>query len=148
MPEPKSFEHVRRATRWVLVSLLFLLLGRTIAREALTYAEANGITMSGESGLVDALLLAATAVTYLSIIPFYMMLRSLFAARRTYDEGYIRLWAAVTDEDNRRRYLELIGEEAFRKTGLKMPRTGRVFAPAGTPKTYSEMVYGKKETEL
>lgn len=148
MPEPKSFEHSRRATRWILVFLLFLLLGRAIANEALTYAAANDITKTGESGFVDGMLLAATAVVYLSVIPAYMTLRALFAARRAHDEGYLRLWAAVTDEDRRREFLETFGEETFRKTGLKMPRTGRIFAPAVSPKTYSEMVYGKKETEL
>lgn len=148
MPEPKSFEHSRRATRWILVFLLFLLLGRAIANEALTFAAANDITRTGENGFVDGMLLAATAVVYLSVIPFYMTLRALFAARRAHDEGYLRLWAAVTDEDRRREFLEAFGEEAFRKSGLKMPRTGRVFAPAVAPKTYSEMVYGKKEDEL
>lgn len=148
MPEPKSFEHVRRATRWILVFLIFLLLGRAIANEALTYAAANDITKTGESGFVDGMLLAATAVVYLSVIPAYMTLRALFAARREHDEGYLRLWAAVTDEDRRREFLETFGEEVFRMSGLKMPRTGRIFAPVVAPKTYSEMVYGQKENEL
>lgn len=148
MPEPKSFEHVRRATRWILVFLIFLLLGRAIANEALTYAAANDITETGESGFVDGMLLAATAVVYLSVIPAYMTLRALFAARRAHDEGYLRLWAAVTDEDRRREFLETFGEETFKKSGLKMPHTGNVFAPVTAPKTYSEMVYGQKENEL
>jgi hypothetical protein len=134
MPEPKSFEHVRRASRWVVVTLLFLLLGGTIAREALTYATSHDITMSGQDGYVDAMLWAASAMTMLSVIPVYISLRALFAARRTYDEGYIRLWSAITTEDMRR------------KAGLIPPR-GRIFAPAVAPKTYSEMVYGEKETD-
>lgn len=147
MPEPQSFEHLRRAMRWTLLSLFSLLLGGAIARQALLYAEANGIDASGQSSFVDWLLWVATAVTFLSVVPFYIALRALFAARRTYDDGYVRLWTAVTDEDNRRRYLEILGEEAFRKTGLRKPRTGLIFAPPVVPKTYSEMVYGKKETE-
>lgn len=148
MPEPKTFEHIRRSVRWLLMAMLLPILASVIAREALTYAQANGVTSSGQNGFVDTLLWVATAVTFLSLIPFYISVRSMLAARRDYDEGYIRLWAAITDEDNRRRYLELMGPEAFRKAGFKMPYTGRIFAPPVVKRTYSEMVYGKKETEL
>lgn len=134
MPEPKSFEHSRRAVRWLLATFLFILGGGAIARQALSYAEANGITNSGESALVDGLLWTATAVTILAIVPVYFTFRALFDARRDYDEGYIRIWSAVTSEDTRK------------ALGLTPGRTdSRIFAPAVEPRTYSEAVYGKKE---
>lgn len=134
MPEPKSFEHTRRAVRWTLAALILVLLGSAIARQALFYAEANGITASGENALVDGLLWTATAVTFLAVVPVYFIFIALFDARRDYDEGYIRIWAAVTSEDQRK------------ALGLTPGRTpGRIFGPKVEPKTYSEMVYGKKE---
>lgn len=129
MPSPKHFASARRAFTAYLITLLVILGARILATFTLDYAAANGITDSGESLLVDALLYAAAAIGILSLIPLFYAVNATLDARREYDEGYTRLWLAVTTYDLRL------------ATGQAKPQRPVV----RDPKTYSEMVFGKAE---
>ncbi len=133
MPEPKSFEHIRRALRWLVVAAFCFLSGLTVARLAVENAAANNITASGESLFVDAMLSLATCMALLTAVPVYIATRAILASFREHDEGYTRLWSAI------------VAEDLQRKLGVLPERQRPV--PVTEPKTYSEMVYGKKETE-
>lgn len=117
--------------RWLLTTLLVILLGGAIARQGLAVAGAEGVTVSGQNAFVDSLLWAASLVTLMAVVPVYFTFRAIADSRRDYDEGYIKLWSYVTTEDMRKR----------------AGAPGRVVAVPVEKKTYSEMLYGKKETE-
>lgn len=129
MPSPKHFASASRAFTAYLLTLLVILGARILAGHTLEYAAANGITQSGESLLVDVLLYAAAVIGILSLIPLYFAVNATLDARREYDEGYTRLWLAVTTYDLRL------------ATGQAKPQRPVV----RNPKTYSEMVFGKAE---
>lgn len=129
MPAPKHFASARRAFTAYLTTLLVVLGAHILAVQTLRYAAVNGITNSGESLLVDILLYAAGVIGILALVPLYVAVTATLDARREYDEGYTQMWVAVTTYDLRL------------AAGLAKPQRPVV----RNPKTYSEMVFGKRE---
>lgn len=129
MPSPKHFASASRAFTAYLLTLLVILGARILAGYTLDYAAANGITNSGESLLVDVLLYSASVLGILSLIPLYFAVNATLDARREYDEGYTRMWLAVTTYDTRL----ALGQAKPQRPVVR------------EPKTYSEMVFGKRE---
>lgn len=114
-----------------IIAVMMGLAARILAGASLDYAASIGVKDTGQNGLVDVLLYVCLALAIFSVVPLYQAFVSAFQARQVYDEGYTRMWTAVTTYDLR---LQL---------GLAKPQRPVV----REPKTYSEMVFGKREDE-
>lgn len=125
-------EHLAKAERAIFMFIIAVMMGlgsRILAGQTLDYAASIGVDNTGQDVLVDVLLFVSLAIVVFTLIPLYLAFVAAFQARQVYDEGYTRMWTAVTTYDMRLRL------------GLARP----IRWPVREPKTYSEMVFGKRE---